>query len=383
MRFVNKLRENCVPRYFHSIIHRIYFVNKTPVTSLEEVVAQLETVYAKSPPSEDLVLRKKKLFAFPRELETKIKTRTLGQEYVESVLKKAKSKDEPALRNKDNCPGDDTENPSSAGAAAVKINSSVPKPPTALGQLQAAKAENELFDCVIYADGFYWVGLDIPKCVVPEKPRKSVPSGAYWKLFEIEDRYISTRDMSKPRNRELRNFMKLDDATGADHGEADHERMAIDIGASPGGWSYCLSKDFGLPKVLAVDPGKHMHPLVVERIALKKIDQWVMKGDKALEKLAEMQGDKANISVFVCDMNDEMENPVALLEYVHAKKLYSTADPCLVVLTFKNTCKSKADFDRRKAVCIERMEKICDEVEEIHLFANTKMETTVVGQIWK
>ena len=42
--------------------------------------------------------------------------------------------------------------------------------------------------------------------------------------------------------------------------------MAIDVGGSPGGWTYCLTKDFGVKHVISIDPAKEMHELVRECI---------------------------------------------------------------------------------------------------------------------
>ena len=39
---------------------------------------------------------------------------------------------------------------------------------------------------------------------------------------------------------------------------------ALDLGASPGGWTYCLAKHFNVGLVIAVDPAEEMHPLVRE-----------------------------------------------------------------------------------------------------------------------
>lgn len=39
-------------------------------------------------------------------------------------------------------------------------------------------------------------------------------------------------------------------------------RMALDVGASPGGWSYCLAQRLCTCHVIACDPAAYMHPLV-------------------------------------------------------------------------------------------------------------------------
>jgi len=34
--------------------------------------------------------------------------------------------------------------------------------------------------------------------------------------------------------------------------------LALDIGASPGGWSYCLAKELKTKRVIACDPAAYM-----------------------------------------------------------------------------------------------------------------------------
>lgn len=97
-------------------------------------------------------------------------------------------------------------------------------------------------DCIVYADGIYWMGLDTKRMMLPEKTQQVVPSGAYWKLLEIKERYLiaSLNVLSR----------------------YEHRPLAIDIGASPGGWSYCLARNFSTKRTLAVDPAEHMHDLL-------------------------------------------------------------------------------------------------------------------------
>merc|ERR1711862_377520 len=118
------------------------------------------------------------------------------------------------------------------------------------------------------------------------------------------------------------------------------------------------------------------------------ICHWKMKGQEAIDKLlhesklsSSSSTQKKMISIFVCDMNDEMENPVKLLKQLCDNLLL--AHPCLVVLTFKNTCQSKKEFEQRKFIQIQKLERDIgvSNIQEIHLFANTKLETTVVGEV--
>eukprot|EP00434_Breviolum_minutum_P024379 symbB.v1.2.021529.t1/scaffold1865.1/size98072/6 len=103
-----------------------------------------------------------------------------------------------------------------------------------------------------------------------------------------------------------------------------------------------------------------------------------MRGDEGLRKL---HAEAMKLSLFVCDMNDALESSCDLLYQVFKEKLYEP--PCLAVVTFKNTCKSKAEFQERKRAMIAKLREdgVLMHLQEIHLFANTRMETTIVGQM--
>ena len=44
-------------------------------------------------------------------------------------------------------------------------------------------------DSMVYVDGLFWWSKDVPRILVPEKDQKAVPSGAFFKLLEIKERY--------------------------------------------------------------------------------------------------------------------------------------------------------------------------------------------------
>jgi len=259
-------------------------------------------------------------------------------------------------------------------------------------------------DALLYADGLFFLGVDVPRVLVPEKTN-SVPSSAYWKMLEVRDRYRvdsveavlktssstdrapSSRSSIKESGAELeaRSSASSTSYVARHYSNVD---LAIDIGASPGGWSYCLSQNLGAKRVLAVDPAEHMHDLVknIMTFNLKEcpIEQWRLKGDQALDQLAadviETPG-SAKLSVFVCDMNEEPERPVELVRKLISLNL-AREGKCLLVLTFKNTCKSKADYIQRQKACVCELEQMgVRNVEVVHLFANTAMEMTVVGEL--
>ena len=44
-------------------------------------------------------------------------------------------------------------------------------------------------DSIVYVDGLFWWNTDMPRIMVPEKDQRAVPSGAFFKLLEICERY--------------------------------------------------------------------------------------------------------------------------------------------------------------------------------------------------
>ena len=44
-------------------------------------------------------------------------------------------------------------------------------------------------DSIVYVDGLFWWSADMPRIMVPEKEQRAVPSGAFFKLLEICERY--------------------------------------------------------------------------------------------------------------------------------------------------------------------------------------------------
>lgn len=262
-------------------------------------------------------------------------------------------------------------------------------------------------DTIVYADGLFWWTTDSPRSIIPSRDSRRVPSGAYWKLLEIIDRY------NPPDG-----FVAADDRGNKELLDLYRQRsVALDIGASPGGWSYCLAKELKTRKVIACDPAAYMHPVVrnLEAEALREeflkdftseevkedakhlkhlnetseswrseakhcgeICHWRMRGHDGLQKL---KAEELKLSLFVCDMNDDLESSCELLYRVFTEKLYEP--PCLAVVTFKNTCKSKSEFQARKSAMIQRIltDGVLTQLQELHLFANTRMETTIVGQM--
>ena len=98
--------------------------------------------------------------------------------------------------------------------------------------------------------------------------------------------------------------------------------------------------------------------------------------------------------VIVCDMNCPHEETIAIFEqFLAARRAFlesERAPPAtagarrtLVCLTFKNPI--KGTFQERKRESIEKLQGPTvglRNVQELHLFANTKNETTVVGEFF-
>ncbi|CAE7268487.1 unnamed protein product, partial [Symbiodinium sp. CCMP2456] len=264
-------------------------------------------------------------------------------------------------------------------------------------------------DSIVYVDGLFWWHTDMPRIIVPEKDQRAAPSGAFFKLLEICERYNPSDEESDEKL--LRRVFA-------------GRNLALDIGASPGGWSYCLAKELGTKLVISCDPAAYMHPLVRELIDAEHRDDfrqffrhheqvedakhlkymaecrsagtqktevaetpgsilhWRMRGEEAISKLEEAASDeRKKLALFVCDMNDGLENACQLLYEVYRRGLFES--PCLAVVTFKNTCRSKREFRERKRAMIQRLKQdgVLHHIHEIHLFANTRLETTIVGQM--
>jgi len=257
-------------------------------------------------------------------------------------------------------------------------------------------------DTMIYADGLFWWMVDSPRTIIPARDNRTVPSAAYWKLLEIFDRYNPSAAVKNESVQTGNSKKALEELyTG--------RYMAMDIGASPGGWSYCLATKLQTQRVIACDPAAYMHPVVRNLVAEDVRDEfvkdftqeeqkedaknlthmdmaydswkneaktcgqichWRMRGDEGLRKL---QAEAMKLSLFVCDMNDALESSCNLLYQVFKEKLYEP--PCLAVVTFKNTCKSKAEFQERKRAMIAKLTEdgILMHLQEIHLFANTRL----------
>ena len=413
-----------VPAFLYSVIQRVNFVNVArPFASLDEVVellkvhhellaAQLEdeaaadaadaslSAHGKALREEKRGYRTHRLLTFPRILEAKIKCHMTGAvaDKARKTAAEAAAKDKAASAEM------------YAGFCAMKERrSTLPvwretatgsNPPVEVATEREARtkafrvglvkdalaARAELFgeqvgryeeyDQVCFCQGLYWVGLGVPRIYVPEE-HEDMPSGAYWKLQEIRSRFLASESRIA---------------------QYSNRSVSVDIGASPGGWSYCCAKDFFTRHCFAVDPaGRETYHTLLDKYYAADYDaavKEIVADAKARQESQILQvkqkgqdfldttliANKIGVAIYVCDINDDLENAVEMAERVYKAGLLET--PALVVLTFKNTVRSKGKFHDKKEKAKESLKLWLKNIREIHLFANTQLETTVVGEVF-
>ena len=139
-------------------------------------------------------------------------------------------------------------------------------------------------------------------------------------------------------------------------------RLALDIGAAPGGWSNYLATM--VDRVIAVDKGEVL-------CQTEKVTHWKMSGEEAISKLIDL---KELVDFFCCDANIAPEMTFSLFERV------SPIFRGRFVLTFKNTYKLKKEWEDGVECILRKMTSFgCTEVLTHHLLSNTQLETTVSG----
>ena len=152
---------------------------------------------------------------------------------------------------------------------------------------------------------------------------------------------------------------------------------AIDVGAAPGGWTACLAKA-GVRRVVAVDPGALTIP--DEPPYDTAVEHMQMTFEAALPQLvsaARTADADVRFGLYVCDMN---QPPATALDFM-LRSLPLLRPRAPFVLTFKNPFKKDAQWQQALGAALARLELVADGVTELHLFANTSHETTVVGTI--
>ena len=129
---------------------------------------------------------------------------------------------------------------------------------------------------IVFADGYYWHGFDTIRICVPEKDVDGVPSSAYWKISEVDERLRMLKERMDSSNSESiyglanncnatasatawRRYFGLggniysESPSSSSFIDVDRDYckmnrsnfdLAIDIGSCPGGWSHFLAAEW-------------------------------------------------------------------------------------------------------------------------------------------
>lgn len=148
--------------------------------------------------------------------------------------------------------------------------------------------------------------------------------------------------------------------------------VALDCGASPGGWTKYLLDEAGCKVVHSVDPGK-LSPDVRD---LNGARHWKMKVESALPLLGK---ENVRVDVWTSDMCLHiMSEQVDWL--LRAREAGVLRPDAMFILTLKcNTGHSKLSHDYQVEKEVARLKKLATEVEVMHLFSNRNGERTVMG----
>ena len=213
--------------------------------------------------------------------------------------------------------------------------------------------------CLVYVHGRYAAGLAAPSAfhgdlsTAHRNTAGEAVSRAYYKMREVRARCAC---------------VPADLATLA---------AAIDVGAAPGGWTACLAKA-GVRRVVAVDPGALTIPDAPPYD--RAVEHMQMTFEAALPQLvsaARTADADVRFGLYVCDMN---QPPATALDFM-LRSLPLLRPRAPFVLTFKNPFKKDAQWQQALGAALARLALVADGVTELHLFANTSHETTVVGTI--
>ncbi len=148
-------------------------------------------------------------------------------------------------------------------------------------------------------------------------------------------------------------------------------RLAVDAGASPGGWSQCLVDDAHCPRVLAVDPGALAPALPAG------VEHMRCTIQEALPRIAAEHGE-GSVDAWVSDMNTRPAE--AVLQLLVAAASGVVARGALVVVTLKQVAGTGTFLDEEVPQAIAAAGACCfaDSVRVRRLFAN-KREATLTG----
>jgi 23S rRNA U2552 (ribose-2'-O)-methylase RlmE/FtsJ len=146
---------------------------------------------------------------------------------------------------------------------------------------------------------------------------------------------------------------------------------AMDIGASPGGWTQCLL-EMGAGHVVSIDPGD----VKVEPASLMSCVEHIRA--KVQDCIGELEGRGEQLDMAVCDMNCSPQEAVNVL--LSARQILKAG--ALVVITFKKFSQAgKCTLESYRAdqeAALDLLRPYCSRIQVEHLFANTLEERSVI-----
>ncbi len=158
-------------------------------------------------------------------------------------------------------------------------------------------------------------------------------------------------------------------------------RVAIDVGAAPGGWSRVLASNVGAQLVIAVDPAELWPDMPQQVVHVQKRFQEAVSDLAALPVLAsnaaELGGSSRFIDCYVCDMNVPVSVSLRLL-WEALPYLTGHARVAFTVKNFNDTTSSWRDAVRHAQSALALV-SLPGTVRHFHLLSNGREEQTVVG----
>lgn len=166
-----------------------------------------------------------------------------------------------------------------------------------------------------------------------------------------------------------------------------HYQLAVDIGASPGGWTSFLSQSVDAKLILSVDRGD----LLIPPPRSPKIVYWQVHGEEAIDRLRSIhQGSNATtidrqedllsrkIDLFCCDANI---SPYHSIQFLFTCKEHNLlASKGRFIITFKNVFGRKDEWEIGMTECMKKLDTYpFHTIQMVHLLANTPKEVTVTG----
>lgn len=111
-------------------------------------------------------------------------------------------------------------------------------------------------------------------------------------------------------------------------------------------------------------------------------EHWKMNGVAAIEQLAIDINNNNNhplVDIYCCDANIQPNSAAEILLFAVEKKILSKNAKFIV--TLKNSFKNKNEWEKQKSNAIIILSQYFNNIECIHLLANTPKETTITGTL--